>query len=267
MLRRVKADVQSQLPPKRRVVHRIGHDDAVFDKLIANAVRLSSSFDEIKDRLERGRTARMIETETRKATGIAKSPYVAEFVLSLLDAGERVVVYAHHHDVHDEIVDRIERRDRSSHKADGYRPVRISGRESTQEKADAIRKFSEGESRVAVVALRTAAGIDGLQRNGTCVVFAELDWSPAIHSQCEDRLQRIGVDESIESLLCYYLVSSAGSDESMQSALGLKVGQFVGLMGDVAESSEDRDVAMRQAERHLGMLIESLKRRATKGAA
>lgn len=257
MLRRTKAEVLPELPKKRRVVHQIDHDRNTFDKLIGRAVELAGRYADIEDRLERGRAAREIENETRRATGIAKAPYVAEFVASLIEAGERPLVYAHHHDVHDAIADRLEK----------HNPVRISGRETTAAKAAAVESFRDGASSVAVIALRTAAGIDGLQGAGTVVVFAELDWSPAIHAQCEDRLHRIGVDESLESILCYYLVADAGSDETVQAALGLKVGQFVGLMGDTPESEDDRTQAIVQAERHLGALIEKLKRRSGKRGA
>ena len=44
----------------------------------------------------------------------------------------------------------------------------------------------------------------------------------------------------------------------MMSALGLKVGQFVGLMGDTPETEDDRDVALQQATRHLAGIIEAI---------
>jgi len=258
LIRRVKSDVQSQLPPKRQVVHRIEHDGKKFGEMIQNAVSIANRYDSIQDRFERGRAIREMETETRKATGVSKAPYVADFVLSLLDAGERPVVYAHHHDVHDEILDKIKKRDNQS-SSDKYSPVAISGRQSAKQKEDAIRAFAEGESKCAVVALRTAAGIDGLQGSGTVVVFAELDWSPAIHSQCEDRLHRIGMDEGSESLLCYYLASEVGTDDTMLTTLGLKVGQFVGLMGDKEKTIEDQEQAMVQAEKHMESVIDRLR--------
>lgn len=40
--------------------------------------------------------------------------------------------------------------------------------------------------------------------------------------------------------MCYYLVSPRGSDREMQDALGLKVSQFVSLMGDEQQTQEEK---------------------------
>jgi SNF2 family DNA or RNA helicase len=81
---------------------------------------------------------------------------------------------------------------------------------------------------------RAAAGLN-LQR-ASCVVFGELDWSPAIHSQAEDRAHRIGQQDSV---LRYYLVAEEGTDEVIQEFLGLKSSQFNGVMGDKTQTEED----------------------------
>ena len=100
------------------------------------------------------------------------------------------------------------------------------------------------------VSLRAASGLN-LQQ-ATCVVFGELDWSPAVHSQAEDRAHRIGQKDS---LLCYYLVSPQGSDADIQDALGLKVSQFLGLMGESAPSAEEEALSSSIARRHVERLI------------
>ena len=110
-----------------------------------------------------------------------------------------------------------------------------------------------GRTDVLCISLRSASGLN-LQR-ATCVVFGELDWSPAVHSQAEDRAHRIGQEDS---LLCYYLVSPQGSDAVMQEALGLKVSQFVGLMGDTPQSAEAAALAAGQARRHVEELVRRL---------
>ena len=103
------------------------------------------------------------------------------------------------------------------------------------------------------LSLRSASGLN-LQR-ASCVVFGELDWSPAVHSQAEDRAHRIGQQDS---LLCYYLVSPRGSDRDMQDALGLKVSQFVSLMGDAQPSSEDALMQQSFARERIRRLVERL---------
>ena len=109
----------------------------------------------------------------------------------------------------------------------------------------------EGKTDLCCISLRAASGLN-LQR-ATCVVFGELDWSPAVHSQAEDRAHRIGQQDS---LLCYYLVSPQGSDADMQEALGLKVSQFVGLMGDAQLPPDEQATLAAQARKHVERLAE-----------
>ena len=108
-----------------------------------------------------------------------------------------------------------------------------------------------GQTALCVISLRAAAGLN-LQQ-ATCVVFGELDWSPAVHSQAEDRAHRMGQKDSI---LCYYLVAPQGSDRDMQDALGLKVSQFVALMGDKAQELADEQRAQSAARTHISRLLE-----------
>lgn len=96
-----------------------------------------------------------------------------------------------------------------------------------------------------------------VRRNGKVAVIG--------NSQCEDRLHRIGMDTTRESLLAYYLVNDTGIDETMQEALGVKVGQFVGIMGDKAPGEDDEMMNQRAAERHMDGVIEQLKARGKRG--
>lgn len=245
MLRRTKQDVLKDLPPKRRLVMPVDSDDAVYRRLmepVRQTVRQLQS-EPACSASQRALWEMEIERGQRQATGLAKAPYVAQFVRALLDGGERVLLFAHHHEVMD-----VYKRE-----LHGESPAFITGRETPAMKERSVERFMTGKTNLCCISLRAAAGLN-LQR-ATCVVFGELDWSPAVHSQAEDRAHRMGQTDSI---LCYYLVSQGGSDQDMQDALGLKVSQFVGLMGDAPQSQTDATFSAQEARRYVERLVRRL---------
>lgn len=241
MLRRTKQEVLKELPPKRRAVQELDWNDKLYAQLMApvlpDVIRWKT--DGTLTASARAMLEESISQHVRQATGIAKAPYVCQFVRALLDSGEKVLLFAHHHAVMDTYKQELKH----------YRPGFITGRETISAKADAVERFMSGKTDVLCISLRAASGLN-LQR-ATCVVFGELDWSPAVHSQAEDRAHRMGQEDS---LLCYYLVAPQGSDAAMQEALGLKVSQFVGLMGDTPVSAAESAEAAHQARRHVEMI-------------
>lgn len=244
MLRRTKQEVLSELPPKRRVVQSIDFDTGKYSELIQGAVEKAKTIDTVNKYFDKGRLTREIVNEGRQAIGISKAPYVAAFVKMLLDAGEKVLLFAYHHTVYEIYQEELKQ----------YNPMRITGLETSKEKDNSVDSFMNDKTNLLIISLRAGAGLN-LQK-ATCVVFGELDWSPAVHSQCEDRAHRIGQKDSI---LCYYLVAQEGTDEEIQEHLGLKVSQFIGIMGDKAETEEDKDIAQNVATQHMNKIIDKLK--------
>ncbi len=245
MLRRTKQEVLSELPPKRRLVQELDWNDKLYAQLMApilpDVVRWKT--DGTLTPQTRAMLEESISQHVRQATGIAKAPYVCQFVRTMLDSGEKVLLFAHHHAVMDTYRQELKH----------YRPGFITGRETISQKSDAVERFMSGKTDVLCISLRAASGLN-LQR-ATCVIFGELDWSPAVHSQAEDRAHRMGQEDS---LLCYYLVAPQGSDAAMQEALGLKVSQFVGLMGDAPASQAETAEAAHQARRHVEMIARQM---------
>ncbi len=243
MLRRLKSEVLAELAPKRRLVQEIDWDDAVYRELmkpVAEQLRLLRATD---DPSRRALIEDAICQQQRQATGVAKAPFVCAFVKALVESGERVLLMAHHHAV----MDIYKRELRALH------PGFITGRETDKQKDAAVSAFMSGKSDLVCISLRSASGLN-LQQ-ATCVVFGELDWSPAVHSQAEDRAHRIG---QTDSLLCYYLVSPRGSDRDIQDALGLKVSQFVSLMGDAPVSPVESALRQVEARERIRRLVERL---------
>jgi SNF2 family DNA or RNA helicase len=245
MLRRTKQEVLPELPEKRRLVQEIDADDALYARLMAPVWEKLYRWrrDQALSPSARALLEDQISQEARQATGLAKAPYVCQFVKALLAAGEKVLLFAHHHAVMD--IYKKELKQES--------PAFITGRETAARKEAAAEQFMLGKTDLCVVSLRAASGLN-LQR-ATCVVFGELDWSPAVHAQAEDRAHRMG---QRDSLLCYYLVSPRGSDQDMQEALGLKVSQFQLLMGDQAETAAHAQAGANYARQHVENLVAAL---------
>ena len=245
MLRRTKQDVLSDLPPKRRLVMTIDRDDRLYQQLMKPVTEtlLLLKHDQTLTPSRRSLLSLEVEQGERQATGLAKAPYVAQFVRALLDGGEKVLLFAHHHLVMDAYRTELH----------GYAPAFVTGRETGAQKDQAVERFMGGRTDLCCISLRAASGLN-LQR-ATCVVFGELDWSPAVHSQAEDRAHRMGQTDSI---LCYYLVSPQGSDQDIQDALGLKVSQFVALMGDAPQTSEELSENTQYAKQYAERLVQRL---------
>ena len=241
-------EVMIDIPKVVRKVEDLHHDELLYDKLIGATYDKAQRYRRARF-TEKGRLARMIEQESRRATGVAKAEYVAEFVASLVESGERPLVYAWHHDVHDIYQERLKE----------FKPAIFTGKQTVSQKDAHLRRYMDGETPLALLSLRSAAGLDGLQYRATMCVFGELDWSPAIHGQAETRIARIGVDASIMDVPSYYCVASVGHDEAMLDVLGVKTGQFVGLMGDEPESYEEKQESEKRATKRIEVLVDKLK--------
>ena len=72
------------------------------------------------------------------------------------------------------------------------------------------------------------------------VIFAELDWSPAIHRQAEDRLHRIGQKNTV---LAYYLVGKGTLDEHVADILVDKAYEIDTILDAKTESFENKERA------------------------
>ena len=160
MLRRTKAEVLTELPEKRRLVQQIDHDDRMYQQLMTPVWELLRHLDEPGlTASERAILENEVSQGERQATGISKAPFVCQFVRALVEAGESVLLFAHHHAVID-----IYKRDlRSLH------PALITGRETSTQKEQNAARFMDGQTNLCCVSLRAASGLN-LQR-ASCVVF------------------------------------------------------------------------------------------------
>jgi superfamily II DNA or RNA helicase len=248
MLRRTRAEVGRELPEVIRVHQHVPANADVIADLAGDAVALAEAIlNEDTSSKDRFLMSGDLDWRLRQATGIAKAPYVAEFVRLLCETDEQVVLFGWHRAVYDLWEDKL---------AD-LRPVFYTGEESPRQKQRSAQEFLDGTSRVLVMSLRAGAGLDGLQEVAHIGVFGELDWSPGVHSQCIGRLHRDGQDEPV---VAYFLVSDEGSDPIVADVLGLKRAQSEPIVDPQGALFQEADPSGERVR----MLAEEVLRRAGK---
>lgn len=227
MLRRTRQEVGRELPPLTKVPHHVDSDIHALDKVEDSCAELARII------LAQGESYRGQKMEAsgnldnilRQATGIAKAPYVANFVRLLAENDEKVVLYGWHREVYSIWMQLLKE----------FKPVLYTGSESNEEKYESKRRFLSNDSRILIISLRSGAGLDGLQGSCRTVVFGELDWSPGVHEQCIGRVHRDGQAEPVVS---YFLISETGADPLIAQVLGLKKAQIEGIRDDKQEIVE-----------------------------
>jgi SNF2 family DNA or RNA helicase len=256
MIRRTRSHVGRELPPPTKIVQIVESDKYALDRIKGSAVELAKTILATQQNYkgEKFLAAGEFDMLMRQATGIAKAPYVAEFVRMFLESGEKVVLYGWHREVYNIWLQMLKE----------YHPRLYTGTESPKQKEAAKQAFIDGDCRLLIISLRAGAGLDGLQKVCRTVVNGELDWSPAVLEQNTGRVYRDGQDDSV---MAYFLISEEGSDPIIADILGIKRGQIEGVRDPDAELIEkletDTGNVKRLAEAYLkkiGVHIDELGR-------
>lgn len=227
-LRRKKLEVLKDLKEKITYQEIIETDSEFYEREIKRLyTTMLTKKREAKTELEKFHAYREMERNERKIAGMAKLPFVVKFVRDLMELEESIVVFCHHHDIHDSLYRQLYTFD----------PARIRGDQTPQERQRNIDRFQSKDTRLMIAGLR--AGNVGINlTSANYVIHAELDWTPAIHRQAEDRLHRIGQKNTVFS---YYLIGRGTLDERIAGVLVDKKLEIDAIMGDSGADEPDTE--------------------------
>lgn len=222
MIRRTKEEVLPELPEKRRQIiefpvngasaavateletwdkHQeieqflktratkalLGNDDAGYARLVAQ--------------LRESRSVAFTEmAKVRHEVAQAKLPQVIDHLGNVLESTRKAVVFAHHKDIVASIAAEFEG------------SVTLTGATPMLKRQEAIDRFQNDPACHLFVGNIRAAGVGNNLTAGSYVGFAELDWTPATITQCEDRCHRLGQKNSV---LVQHLVLNRSLDSKM----------------------------------------------------
>jgi SWI/SNF-related matrix-associated actin-dependent regulator of chromatin subfamily A-like protein 1 len=213
-VRRLKSEVLPQLPAKRRVVvpvaldnrreYRLAEEDVVA-WLREQPIDLSELDARIAATLRAERLAQLTTLQRLAARG--KLNAALQWIEDFLASGEPLVVFARHVDVQRSVLERFPS------------AAHILGADALAERDEAVRAFQQPDGpQLIVCATRVAAQGITLTRASN-VAFLELEWTPAMHDQAEDRTHRIGQRDAVTA---WYLLAADSIDETMAQLVEAK---------------------------------------------
>lgn len=196
MVRRLKRDVLTQLPPKTRHTVWLNICQSSL-KDVENGFRewrnLNTTIYKLPSGSEQQRLQlferRKVISETWRATAAAKCNDVVQWVMNALHEGKSFIFFAYHKLVLDAVEDAVKEARFEYMRIDGSTPAHIRN-----ENVDA---FQNNETmRIAILSISAAGTGLTLTRVSECV-FGELYWVPGVMIQAEDRVHRISQNERV----------------------------------------------------------------------
>ncbi len=206
-VRRLKSEVLPQLPPKRQAVipvgltnepeYRLAEDD-VIEWLRTQPLDLAVLDAKIAATLRAERLAQLTALQRLAARG--KLAAALAWIDDFLASGEPLVVFARHVEVQRAVLERFPG------------ALHLLGDDSVVARERAIASFQRPDGPPLIVcATRVAAqGITLTRASNVC--FLELEWTPALLDQAEDRCHRIGQRDAVSA---WYLLAADTIDETM----------------------------------------------------
>ena len=206
-MRRLKADVLPQLPRKRQVVvpvalgnereYRLAEKD-VIAWLREQPLDLSELDRRVAAALRAERLAQLNALKRLAARG--KLGAALGWIEDFLASDEPLVVFAGHREVQDLLVERFPD------------AAHLLGRDSGQAREAAVQAFQDPDG-PQLILCSTRVGAQGITlTRASNVAFLDLEWTPAIHDQAEDRCHRIGQEDAVTA---WYLLAADTIDETM----------------------------------------------------
>jgi len=246
MVRRLKADVLKELPPKQRSIVPVKIQKSEHVKECKDIVaqltetRLSVSSLVGDDASNAQFEARSLLMRAYQASGIGKAQAVAEYVIDWLSGSgtQKVLVFAHHK----EVLDTIEAAVSKHLKGVGH--IRIDGSVAPIDRAARVKKFQNiAQVRLALLSV-TAAGVGLTLTAASSVIFAELHWTPGVLAQAEDRCHRMGQVNAVNIMYCVCKETDLSVDLSLWKMLGRKVSN----LGRIIDGERDASMNALDAE-------------------
>ncbi|XP_072979567.1 uncharacterized protein [Typha angustifolia] len=231
MIRRLKKDVLSQLPVKRRQQvfldlneKDMKHIRALFREL--EAVKTNIQACASNEKIESLKiTQKNLINKIYNDSAEAKIPAVLDYLGTIIEADCKFLIFAHHQPMINSIHQFLLKKKVGC--------IRIDGSTPASSRQDLVTDFQEKDVIKAAVLSIKAGGIGLTLTAASTVIFAELSWTPGDIIQAEDRAHRIG---QVSSVNVYYLLANDTVDDIIWDVVQSKL-ENLGQMLDGEEKT------------------------------
>ncbi|BAF22307.1 uncharacterized protein [Oryza sativa Japonica Group] len=233
MIRRLKKDVLSQLPVKRRQQafldlseKEMRHIRALFHELETVKIKIQScDSQETMDSLKFAQ--KNLINKIYNDSAEAKIPAVLDYLGTIIEAECKFLIFAHHQSMLEAIHQHLLKKKVKCIRIDGQTPVPV--------RQTLVTDFQNKDDIKAAVLSIKAGGVGLTLTAASTVIFAELSWTPGDLIQAEDRAHRIG---QVSSVNIYYLLANDTVDDIIWDVVQGKL-ENLGQMLDGQEKTLD----------------------------
>ncbi|KAJ6791629.1 SWI/SNF-related matrix-associated actin-dependent regulator of chromatin subfamily A-like protein 1 [Iris pallida] len=231
MIRRLKQDVLAELPVKRRqqVFLDLNEKDTKQIRVLFCELEVIKSKMKACESSEEIESLKVIQktliNKIYNDSAVAKIPAVLDYLGTVVEAGCKFLVFAHHQPMIKAIHEFLLKKKIGC--------IRIDGGTPSTSRQTLVNDFQEKDDIKAAVLSIKAAGVGLTLTAASTVIFTELTWTPGDIIQAEDRAHRIG---QVASVNVYYLLAYDTSDDIMWEVLQNKLDN----LGQVLDGEQNK---------------------------
>jgi len=220
MIRRLKENVLTDLPPKQKIIIPIQTDKTIFDEYMDANSELSAWLANHKNMPAKQQA---MYDHMKQLAYMMKRKSMITWIEEYLTSGNKLVVGCYHLIAIKDLMDHFKKI-----------AVEIHGGVTGQKRNDAVERFQNDKSiRLIICQLLTVPGLTLTAASATCTI--EFAHTPADHEQFEDRVHRIG--QTADSVFAYYLIAEKTMDEDCAAMVNNKYSTVKKIL-DGSEGSE-----------------------------
>jgi len=190
-------------------------------------------------------------TKLKQVCSRSKMARMVADIRNAVEQGQKVIVFSQYTETIRQINDALKEKVTG---ADPIFAVTLTGSDDMDARQKAVDSFQNEETIKVFIANIKAGGVGLTLTEASIVMFADMEWSPEIHAQAEDRAHRIGQEGTVN---VYYYIAMGTIEEDIVEILNAKKD----VMNQILEGKTTGKKAESMQEAFLKMIAEKVTNR------